>query len=141
MLRVLVAESEFEVRAALRRGLMAEDFEVITAADSARTLHAGLKPGAESFDAIVLDVMLPDLSGYRVLRQLRAAGVEAPILLISANGSEAERAEGLDLGGDSYLAIPFAFALLVAQLRALARRYRGSWRTGHPARALRVRVS
>jgi DNA-binding response OmpR family regulator len=78
---------------------------------------------------IVLDVMLPDRSGYLVLRQLRDAGVRAPVLLISANGSETERAEGLNQGGDGYLAIPFSFGLLVAQLRALARRYRGSWRS------------
>jgi DNA-binding response OmpR family regulator len=70
----------------------------------------------------VLDIILPGLSGYRVLEQLRAAGVDTPVLLVSAKDGEFDQADGLDLGADGYLVKPFAFVVLVAQLRAMLRR-------------------
>ena len=70
----------------------------------------------------MLDIILPGLSGYRVLEQLRAAGVDTPVLLLSAKDGEFDQADGLDLGADGYLVKPFSFVVLVAQLRAMLRR-------------------
>jgi DNA-binding response OmpR family regulator len=74
------------------------------------------------FDAVVLDIVLPGLSGYRVLERLRAGGDETPVLLLSAKDGEVDQADGLDLGADGYVVKPFSFVVLVAQLRALLRR-------------------
>ena len=93
--------------------------EVVALADGRAALAAGLTGG---FDAIVLDIILPGLSGYRVLEQLRAGGVDTPVLLVSAKDGEFDQADGLDLGADGYLVKPFAFVVLVAQLKALLRR-------------------
>ncbi|HET9254663.1 MAG TPA: response regulator transcription factor [Pseudonocardiaceae bacterium] len=118
--RVLVADDEPGVRRALERGLRAEGMEVETASDGPAALRAALTGG---FDAVLLDIMLPGLSGYRVLERLRAARVSTPVLLISAKDGEIDQADGLDLGADGYLVKPFSFVVLVAQLRALLRRY------------------
>ena len=75
-----------------------------------------------AYDAVVLDIMLPGLSGYRVLEALRAEGVATPVLLLSAKDGEVDQADGLDLGADGYLVKPFSFVVLVAQLRAMLRR-------------------
>ena len=93
--------------------------EVQAVGDGRLALEAALTGG---FDAIVLDIILPGLSGYRVLEQLRAAGVDTPVLLVSAKDGEFDQADGLDLGADGYLVKPFAFVVLVAQLKALLRR-------------------
>ncbi|MEF2279774.1 response regulator transcription factor [Deinococcus sp. YIM 134068] len=77
------------------------------------------------FPLIVLDVMLPGQDGFGVARELRAAGVEAPILFLTARGELSDRVQGLDLGGDAYLVKPFAMPELLATLRALSRRERG----------------
>ena len=88
-----------------------------------------------SFDVIVLDIILPGLSGYRVLERLRAAGVDTPVLLLSAKDGEFDQADGLDLGADGYLVKPFAFVVLVAQLKALLRRRDAAFgRTGQRVR-------
>jgi DNA-binding response OmpR family regulator len=118
--RVLVADDEPGVRRALERGLRAEGMEVFTAPDGPSALRAAL---TGSFDAVLLDIMLPGLSGYRVLERLRAAGVGTPVLLVSAKDGEIDQADGLDLGADGYLVKPFSFVVLVAQLRALLRRH------------------
>lgn len=117
--RVLVVDDEPGVRRALDRGLRAEGMEVVTAVDGPTALRAAL---TGTFDAVLLDVMLPGLSGYRVLERLRAAGVATPVLLVSAKDGEVDQADGLDLGADGYLVKPFSFVVLVAQLRALLRR-------------------
>lgn len=117
--RVLVVDDEPGVRRALERGLRAEGMLVVTAADGPSALRAAL---TGSFDAVLLDIMLPGLSGYRVLERLRAAGVGTPVLLVSAKDGEIDQADGLDLGADGYLVKPFSFVVLVAQLRAVLRR-------------------
>ncbi|HEY2220982.1 response regulator transcription factor [Actinomycetospora sp.] len=116
---MLVVDDEPGVRAALTRGLGAEGMEVVAVGDGAAGL-AHAETGA--FDAVVLDIVLPGLSGYRVLERLRAGGVETPVLLLSAKDGEVDQADGLDLGADGYLVKPFSFVVLVAQLRALLRR-------------------
>ena len=119
MARVLVVDDEPGVRTAMARGLTAEGMEIVALSDGPSALAAAL---TGSFDAIVLDIILPGLSGYRVLEQLRAAGVDTPVLLVSAKDGEWDQADGVDLGADGYLVKPFAFVVLVAQLKALLRR-------------------
>ncbi|HEY0811666.1 MAG TPA: response regulator transcription factor [Pseudonocardia sp.] len=116
---MLVVDDEPGIRTAVARGLVAEGMEVEAVGDGVSALNAALTGG---FDAIVLDIILPGLSGYRVLERLRAAGVDTPVLLLSAKDGEFDQADGLDLGADGYLVKPFAFVVLVAQLKALLRR-------------------
>jgi DNA-binding response OmpR family regulator len=119
----LVADDEPGVRRALERGLLAEGMEVSVAADGPSALRAA---STGSFDVILLDIMLPGLSGYRVLERIRADGVTTPVLLVSAKDGEVDQADGLDLGADGYLVKPFSFRVLVAQVRAVLRRSAGS---------------
>nr|BFF01104.1 response regulator transcription factor [Streptoalloteichus tenebrarius] len=116
---MLVVDDEVGVRRALRRGLTAEGMEVLTAADGHSALRAAL---TGSFDVVLLDIMLPGLSGYRVLERMRAEGVHTPVLLVSAKDGEIDQADGLDLGADGYVVKPFSFVVLVAQVRAMLRR-------------------
>jgi DNA-binding response OmpR family regulator len=139
--RVLVVDDELGVRKALHRGLRAEGMDVVTAADGPSALRLAQ---TGSFDVLLLDIMLPGLSGYRVLQHLRAQGVRTPVLLVSAKDGEIDQADGLDLGADGYLVKPFSFVVLVAQVRALLRRaashgVRGALRIGplHLDRATR----
>lgn len=122
--RVLVVDDEAGVRRALQRGLTAEGMDVVTAADGPAALRAAL---TGSFDVVLLDIMLPGLSGYRVLQRIRAEGVRTPVLLVSAKDGEVDQADGLDLGADGYLVKPFSFVVLVAQVRALLRRSADGW--------------
>jgi DNA-binding response OmpR family regulator len=117
--RVLVADDEFGVRRALQRGLTAEGMDVAGAADGPSALRAAL---TGAFDIVLLDIMLPGLSGYRVLQRIRAEGVRTPVLLVSAKDGEVDQADGLDLGADGYLVKPFSFRVLVAQVKATLRR-------------------
>ena len=119
MARVLVVDDEPGIRTALVRGLGAEGMEVEAVGDGHSALAAAV---TGRFDVNVLDIILPGLSGYRVLERLRAAGVDTPVLLLSAKDGEFDQADGLDLGADGYLVKPFAFVVLVAQLKALLRR-------------------
>ena len=119
---MLVADDEPGVRRALERGLVAEGMDVAAAADGPSALRAAL---TGAFDVVLLDIMLPGLSGYRVLERLRAEGVRTPVLLVSAMDGEVDLADGLDLGADGYLVKPFSFRVLVAQVRALLRRSSG----------------
>ncbi|RZS91754.1 two-component system OmpR family response regulator [Motilibacter rhizosphaerae] len=118
-MRVLVVEDEARMALALQRGLRAEGFAVDVAGDGLDGLHAAREGG---YDAVVLDVMLPRLSGYRVCQALRAEGNWVPVLMLSAKDGEYDQADGLDIGADDYLTKPFSFVVLVARLRALLRR-------------------
>ncbi len=118
-MRLLVVEDEVRLARALERGLRAEGFGVDLAHDGEGGLHLAREG---SYDAIVLDVMLPKLSGYRVCQQLRAENNWVPILMLSAKDGEYDQADGLDVGADDYLTKPFSYVVLVARLRALVRR-------------------
>ncbi|WP_298332088.1 response regulator transcription factor [Haloactinopolyspora sp.] len=123
-MRVLVVEDEKGLARALQRGLSAEGFAVELAHDGRDGLFLARE---NDYDVIVLDVMLPSLSGYRVCRTLRAEGNWVPILMLSAKDGEYDQADGLDIGADDYLTKPFSYVVLVARIRALLRR-------GAPAR-------
>ena len=118
-MRVLVVDDEVRFAQSLQRGLRAEGFDVDVAHDGDRGLRLALGGG---YDAVVLDVMLPGLSGYRVTQRLRAEGSEVPVLMLSAKDGEYDQADGLDLGADDYLTKPFAWVVFVAHLKALLRR-------------------
>lgn len=114
-----MVDDELGVRRALRRGLHAEGMDVEVASDGTSALNIAL---TGAFDVILLDIMLPGLSGYRVLQRLRTEGVRTPVLLVSAKDGEIDQADGLDLGADGYLVKPFSFVVLVAQVKAMLRR-------------------
>jgi DNA-binding response OmpR family regulator len=121
---MLVVEDEKSVAAAVRRGLEAEGFAV----DVAVTGTDGLWMATEnSYDVIVLDILLPGLNGYEVCRKLREADNWTPILMLTAKSGDYDQAEALDTGADDYLTKPFSFVVLVARIRALLRR------SGHSA--------
>ena len=123
-MRVLVVEDEASLAETVRRGLVAEGFVVEVVGDGLEGLGRGACGG---FDVIVLDIMLPRLNGYDVLKALRARQVWTPVLMLTAKDGEYDQADAFDLGGDDYLTKPFSFVVLVARLRALHRR-------GAPAR-------
>jgi DNA-binding response OmpR family regulator len=117
--RLLVVEDESRLASALQRGLAAEGFAVDVAASGPAGLDAARHGG---YDAMILDVMLPRLSGYRVVQQLRAEEHWLPVLMLSAKDGEYDQADGLDCGADDYLTKPFSYVVLLARLRALLRR-------------------
>jgi DNA-binding response OmpR family regulator len=117
--RLLVVEDELRLGAALKRGLTAEGMLVDLATDGPGGLEAA-RHG--DYDAVVLDVMLPRMSGYDVVRTLRTEENWVPVLMLSAKDGEYDQADGLDYGADDYLTKPFSFVVLLARLRALVRR-------------------
>lgn len=116
---MLLVDDEVRLLAALRRGLVAEGFVVDTAASGPEGLELAR---LGDFDAVVLDVMLPGLSGYEVVRTLRAEHNWVPVLMLSARDGDHDQADGLDNGADDYLTKPFSFIVLLARIRALLRR-------------------
>ncbi|MDX2379805.1 MAG: response regulator transcription factor [Acidimicrobiia bacterium] len=118
-MRVLVIEDERPLTRVLLEGLDGEGIDADIEHDGA----AGLWRATEgAYDAIVLDIMLPEKNGYEVCRELRARSVWTPVLMLTAKDGEYDEAEALDIGADDFLRKPFSFVVLVARLRALARR-------------------
>jgi two-component system OmpR family response regulator len=118
-MRLLVVEDEVRMADLLRRGLMAEGYAV----DVVGTAEDGRFMGRENdYDAIVMDVNLPDGDGFSVCRDLRAEGRWSPLIVLTARETVNDRVRGLDVGADDYLVKPFSFAELAARLRALVRR-------------------
>ena len=116
---VLVVEDEKRIASALKRGLEGEGFAV----DVALTGTEGLWLATEhAYDAIILDIMLPGMNGFKICSELREAGNWTPILMLTAKSGELDHAEALDTGADDYLTKPFSFVVLLAHLRALLRR-------------------
>jgi DNA-binding response OmpR family regulator len=118
-MRVLVVEDEVRQAAALKRGLEAEGFAVDVAGNGTDGLWLATE---EPYDAIVLDVMLPGLNGFKVCAELRAKQIWTPVLMLTAKDGELDEAEALDTGADDFLSKPFSYVVLVARLRALLRR-------------------
>ncbi|GAB2915827.1 response regulator transcription factor [Rhodococcus aerolatus] len=123
-MRVLLVEDEANLAETVRRGLAAEGWVVEVAEDGVDGLWRGSE---HPFDVIVLDIMLPRLNGYDVLKGLREREVWTPVLMLTAKDGEYDQTDAFDLGADDYLTKPFSFVVLVARLRALQRR-------GAPAR-------
>jgi DNA-binding response OmpR family regulator len=117
--KLLLVEDDAKLAAALRRGLEAEGFAVEVAADGD---EGAWRATEGSYAAIILDLMLPGRSGFRVCADVRAAGIWTPILVLTAKDGELDEAEALDTGADDYLTKPFSYTVLVARIRALLRR-------------------
>lgn len=118
-MRVLLVEDERPLATALRRTLEAEGFSVVLAGDG---VDGDWQAREHTFDVIVLDVMLPGMSGYDVCRRVRARGDSTPILFLTAKDGEYDEADALDIGGDDFVSKPFSTVVLAARLRALTRR-------------------
>jgi two-component system, OmpR family, response regulator len=129
-MHILLVEDEPLLAESIRGGLTAEGFNVELASNGVDGLWAATEG---TFDAIVLDIMLPQLNGYAVLEQLRARENWTPVLMLTAKDGELDQADAFDLGADDYLTKPFSFLLLVSRLRALIRR-------GAPARPVVLRA-
>ncbi len=118
-MKLLLVEDDVKLSAAVQRGLEAQGFTVDTAFDGLD----GLWMARESaYDVIVLDIMLPGRNGYQICDDLRGEDNWTPILMLTAKDGDLDEAEGLDTGADDYLTKPFSFPVLVARIRALARR-------------------
>ena len=129
-MRVLVVEDEVALAEGIARGLGSEGFDVTVVHDGREGYEAALDG---HFDLMVLDIMLPAMNGYKVCRSLRDAEVWTPILMLTAKDGEYDEAEALDTGADDFLSKPFSFVVLVARLKALARR-----RTDHNLQPLEL---
>jgi two-component system alkaline phosphatase synthesis response regulator PhoP len=119
--RLLVVEDDRTLRQALAFNLAREGYEVATAPDGESALEAARNP---QLDLIVLDVMLPGMSGVEVLRVLRGDGITTPVIILSAKGDEIDRVVGLKVGADDYVAKPFSRPELLARIEAVLRRAR-----------------
>jgi DNA-binding response OmpR family regulator len=118
-MRILVVEDEPAAAAVLAKGLREHTYAVDVAADGDRALE---QIGFNSYDLVILDVLLPGINGLDLCRQLRAAGASVPVLMLTARGGLDQRVEGLDAGADDYLPKPYHFPELLARVRALLRR-------------------
>ena len=118
-MRILVVDDDAALLRALRRGLEAEGFAVDTAGDGTEGEWLARE---NPYDVVVLDVMLPGRDGYDVCSRLRDAGVDAPVLMLTAKNAASDEAHALDNGADDFLPKPFSYVVLMARLRALVRR-------------------
>jgi DNA-binding response OmpR family regulator len=122
-MRILIVEDEKRVSRFLKKGFQEEGFAVDIAADGEEGIAAAL---GGDHDAVILDVMLPRKNGLAVLREIRRAGMDTPVLMLTARGEVEQRVEGLNAGADDYLPKPFAFSEVLARVRSLIRRRSGS---------------
>ncbi|WP_344020651.1 response regulator transcription factor [Streptomyces luteireticuli] len=129
---ILVIEDDRQIGSALRQGLRGEGYTVEHVTDGLTGLQLALQ---HPYKAIILDVMLPGVHGYRVCAELRRSGVSTPVLMLTAKDGEYDEAEGLDTGADDYLTKPFSYVVLLARLRALIRRGGEGGSAGGPLRA------
>lgn len=118
-MRLLVVEDEVKTGDYLRQGLAEAGFLIVLARNGLDGHHLAM---TEAFDLIILDVMLPDMEGWRIVQSLREAGHQTPVLFLTARDSVDDRVKGLELGADDYLVKPFAFSELLARVRTLLRR-------------------
>jgi two-component system copper resistance phosphate regulon response regulator CusR len=118
-MKILYVEDDPIAREFIEKGLRKHGFVVDVAPDATSGAELAL---TGEYDLLVLDVMLPDRDGFSLLKQLRSSGITTPALYLSARGEVTDRIKGLDLGADDYLSKPFAFAELIARIRAIARR-------------------
>lgn len=134
-MRLLVVEDEVRLAEALQRGLEAEGFSVDLAFDGN---DGFVKAQAQRYDAIVLDILLPGMNGYKVCAELRDAGNWTPILMLTAKDGEYDEAEALDTGADDFLSKPFSYVVLLARIRSLIRRGSGPRPAVHEVGDLRL---
>ncbi len=118
-MRILIVEDEKKISDYLRQGLSEAGYVVDCARNGLDGHHFAM---TEQYDLLILDVMLPDIDGWQILKSLRQAGRKTPVLFLTARDSVADRVKGLELGADDYLVKPFAFAELLARVRTLLRR-------------------
>jgi len=116
---ILVVEDQTSMREALRQGLEEENHTVTLASDGLQGFHAA---ETSNFDAMVVDVMLPGMDGVELVKRLREAGRQTPVLMLTARDAAKDVVRGLDAGADDYLTKPFSFRVLLARLRAISRR-------------------
>jgi two-component system OmpR family response regulator len=121
-MRILYVEDDPRAREYIQKGLAENGFQAEVASDGEAGLARAL---SETYDLLILDVMLPGRDGLALLKELRERGIETPVLFLSARGEASDRIRGLNLGADDYLPKPFAFAELLARIRAIARRRHG----------------
>lgn len=122
MTQILLIEDNEDLAFGLRAALENEGFAVAIAGNGVAGLEQATR---EPADLIILDLMLPGMDGYRVLRSLRGAGIEAPVLVLTAKGEEANKVQAFSIGGDDYVTKPFGVLELIARVKALLRRTRG----------------
>ena len=120
---MLVVEDDEKTASFLLRNLQEEGFDVDKAGDGKKGLHFAL---TQSYDALIVDIMLPKLDGLSVIEELRRKGIDTPVIILSAKRSVDDRVRGLQKGSDDYLTKPFAFSELLARLQALIRRATGA---------------
>ena len=125
-MKILIVEDETKLAQVLQQGLKEQSFVVEWADDGALGLDMALQG---SFDAVILDVMLPGMNGFEVLSELRKSGSSLPVIMLTARNNVDDRVRGLDHGADDYLAKPFDFKELLARLRAILRRPKTELRT------------
>jgi two-component system copper resistance phosphate regulon response regulator CusR len=118
-MKILVVEDEIKTGDYLKQGLTESGFIVDLARDGVEGLHLAL---TEAYDLVVLDVMLPGMDGWQILKSIRRSGKDVPVLFLTARDQIDDRVKGLELGADDYLVKPFAFAELLARVRTLLRR-------------------
>ena len=119
MPRILIVDDEPEMLRGLEDNLRFEGYQTLTAPDGTKGLAVAL---SEAPDLILLDVMMPGMSGWDLCRELRQRGLDTPVIMLTARGAEGDRVQGLELGADDYITKPFSVRELMARIRAVLRR-------------------